>query len=305
MPYPSPVTYPSALLFPGSGVGGLGFTSMVALGDLLLNNVEDDGTAWAVGEFEGWEGSPASTLSLTGRARGHGSTESEAFLAHRTMTINGTVKTSPGNLSYMEDRLNAACSLQPFTLAVVESGRVRHSVARRQDQVMFKSRLGSKTTADFSIQFVAKDPLKYGDLVSLTTALPSESGGLVYPVTYPVTYTGVSVTGVVTVNNPGNAQAPVWLRVDGPIPAGGWTVTHVGKRQSLTFASSLALEAGEFVTVDMEKREVLAQGQAARAGYVTSRGWFSLDPGDNDIAFSAQNYSSTALLTVTTKPAWV
>lgn len=305
MPYPSPVTYPSALLFPGSGVGGLGFTSMVALGDLLLNNVEDDGTAWAVGEFEGWEGSPASTLQLTGRARGHGSTESEAFLSHRTMTINGTVKTSPGNLSYMEDRLNAACSLQPFTLAVVESGRVRHSVARRQDQVMFKSRPGSKTTADFSIQFVAKDPLKYGDLVSLTTALPSESGGLVYPVTYPVTYTGVSVTGVVTVNNPGNAQAPVWLRVDGPIPAGGWTVTHVGKRQSLTFASSLALEAGEFVTVDMEKREVLAQGQAARAGYVTSRGWFSLDPGDNDIAFSAQNYSSTALLTVTTKPAWV
>lgn len=305
MPYPSPVTYPSALLFPGSGVDGLGFTSMVALGDLLLNNVEDDGTAWAVGEFEGWEGSPASTLQLTGRARGNGSTESEAFLGHRTMSISGTVKTADGQLSYMEDRLNAACSLQPFTLAVVESGRVRHSVARRQDQVMFKSRPGSKTTADFSIQFVAKDPLKYGDLVSLTTALPSESGGLVYPVTYPVTYTGVSVTGVVTVNNPGNAQAPVWLRVDGPIPAGGWTVTHVGKRQSLTFATSLALEAGEFVTVDMEKREVLAQGQSARAGYVTSRGWFSLDPGDNDIAFSAQNYSSTALLTVTTKPAWV
>jgi hypothetical protein len=54
----------------------------------------------------------------------------------------------------------------------------------------------------------------------------------------------------------------------------------------------------------MDRREVLAQGQAARAGYVTSRGWFSLDPGPNDIAFSAANYSSTALLTVTTKPSW-
>lgn len=305
MPYPSPITYPSALTFPGVGVGGIGFTSMVALGDLVLNNVESDGTAWAVGEFEGWEGSPGSTSQASQRARGHGSTSSEAFLTHRTMTISGTVKAPYGQLSYMEDRLNAACSLQPFTLAVVESGRVRHSVARRQDQVVFKSRPGSKTTADFSVQFRADDPLKYGDLLSVSTALPSESGGVVYPVAYPLTYTGVSVSGVVRVNNPGNAQAPAWLRVDGPIPAGGWTVTHVGKRQSLTFASSLALEAGEFVTVDMEKREVLAQGMAARAGYVTSRGWFSLDPGDNDIAFTAQNYSSTALLTVTTKPAWV
>lgn len=304
MPYPSPVTYPSALLFPGGGVGGSGFTSMAALGDLVLNAIEDDGTAWAIGEFEGWEGSPQSTLELAKRARGHGSTGSDPFYAHRTMTISGTVKTAYGELSYAEDRLNAACSLAPFQLAVVESGRVRTSVAQRQDGVIFKSRPGSKTTADFSIQFVAKDPHKYGDLVTQSTALPSESGGLIYPATYPVTYTGVSVTGVLRVNNPGNAQAPVWLRVDGPIPAGGWTVTHIGKKQSLTFSTALALEAGEFVTVDMEKREVLAQGQSARAGYVTSRGWFSLDPGDNDIAFSAQNYSSTALLTVATKPTW-
>ena len=104
--------------------------------------------------------------------------------------------------------------------------------------------------------------------------------------------------------NTGNTQAPVWLRIDGPIPAGGWTVTHLGKKQALTFASSLALTSGEFVTVDMDRREVLAQGQAARAGYVTSRGWFSLDPGDNDIAFSASGISLTAQLTVTTKPAW-
>jgi hypothetical protein len=278
---------------------------MVALGDLVLNNLEADGTAWAIGEFEGWEGSPASTVELTKRARGHGSTSSEGFLAHRTMTISGTVKTAYGELSYAEDRLNAACSLAPFQLAVVEAGRIRHAIAKRQDEVSFRSRPGSKTTADFSIQFVAKDPLKYGDLVTQSTPLPfTDEGDTQYPITYPVTYSGTSGTGVVRISNPGNTQAPVWLRVDGPIPLGGWTVTHVGKQQTLTFASALALGAGEFVTVDMERREVLAQGQAPRAGYVTSRGWFSLDPGDNDIAFSAQNYSPTALLTVTTKPAW-
>lgn len=169
---------------------------------------------------------------------------------------------------------------------------------------MFKARPGDGTVADFSIQIVAKDPLKYGDLITATTLLPSSSGGLIRPSTWPRTWTGVSNSGQVVLNNTGNAPAPVWLRIDGPIPAGGWSVTHIRKQQTLTFATSLALAAGEFVTVDMEAREVLAQGQAPRSGYVTGRGWFSLDPGENTIAFSAQNYSATAQLTVTTKPAW-
>jgi hypothetical protein len=54
----------------------------------------------------------------------------------------------------------------------------------------------------------------------------------------------------------------------------------------------------------MDRREVLAQGQAPRSGYVTSRGWFSLDPGVNEIAFSSVNYSETANLSVSTKPSW-
>ena len=309
MPYPSPVTYPSALLYPGvpGGRSARVFPHRIGIGDLVLNNIEPDGTEWTVNPdgFDGWDGSPAPTLKLEQRARGHGATSSESYLTPRTMSVSGVVKTpTPGMLSYARDRLNAACSLGPFLVAVHEHGRVLSAVARRQDVVMFKARRGAGNTADYSIQFVAKDPLKYGDLVTQSTVLPFSSGGLVRPSTWPRTWTGVSGTGVVRVINEGNTQAPVWLRVDGPIPAGGWTATHIGKQKSLTFSSALALAAGEFVTVDMERREILAQGQAARAGYVTSRGWFSLDPGVNDIAFSAQNYSSTASLTVTTKPAW-
>lgn len=305
MPYPSPITYPSGLLFPGAI--SRGFPIRVGIGELVLNNIEADGTEWTINPdgFEGWEGSPSTTLKLEQRVRGHGATGSEPFLTARTMSVSGVVKTTtPELLSYAEDRLNAACTLNPFLLTVNERERVRSAMAQRQDVVLFKARRGAGNTADYSIQFVAKDPLKYGDLESVSTVLPFSSGGLVRPSTWPRTWTGVSGTGVARIRNDGNEQAPVWLRIDGPVPAGGWTVTHIGKNQSLAFATSLALAAGEFVTVDMDRREILAQGQAARAGYVTSRGWFSLDPGDNDIAFSAQNYSPTALLTVTTKPAW-
>ncbi|HEY1155329.1 MAG TPA: hypothetical protein VGE95_03430, partial [Arthrobacter sp.] len=241
--------------------------------------------------------------ALSQRARGNGATSSEGFLKPRVMTLEGVIDAPDAlTLSNAVDALNAAVSLSEFRLLVVEAGRVRHVTARRQDEVLISWLDG--VTARFSIQVVAKDPRKFGDLISVSTRLPFSSGGLVRPSTWPRTWTGVSGTGVVRATNPGNIAAPVWLRIDGPIPAGGWTVTHQGKKQSLTFSTALALGTGEFVTVDMDRREVLAQGQAARSGYVTSRGWFSLDPGDNDIAFTAQNYSSTASLTVTTKPAW-
>jgi len=301
VPYPSPITYPSRLLYPG--VTDREFSlSPIAIGDLLLNAIDDNGTRWVVQKFEGW-GSPASSAQFTQRARGHGSTASEAFYLDRVMVIEGLILTeAPELLSAAIDLLNASVTLEQFTMIVSETGYVRHTLAQRQGEVLI-TRFNNRQ-ARFSIQVVATDPRKFGELISKSTPLPSSSGGATYPLTYPKTYTGVSETGVIQLTNTGNTQAPVWLRVDGPVPAGGWTVTHVGKKQSLTFATSLALTSGEFITVDMDRREVLAQGQAARAGYVTSRGWFSLDPGVNDIAFSAANYSAAAQLTVTTKPAW-
>lgn len=301
MPYPSPITYPSRLLYPGTTEREFSL-SPIAIGDLLLNATDENGTRWVVQKFDGW-GSPASSAVFTQRARGHGSTASEAFYRDRVMVIEGLILTeAPELLSAALDLLNASVTLEQFTMIVSETGYVRHVLAQRQGEVLV-SRFNNRQ-ARFSIQVVAKDPRKFGDLITVSTPLPSSSGGRTYPATYPITYTGSTETGVVRLTNTGNTQAPVWLRVDGPVPAGGWTVTHVGKRQTLTFATSLALTSGEFITVDMDRREVLAQGQAARAGYVTSRGWFSLDPGVNDIAFSAANYSATAQLTVTTKPAW-
>lgn len=302
MPYPSPITYPSPFLFPGFAAGGSG--RQVALNpSFILGQTDGFGVRWSLTTFEGWDGSPSPTLNLTQKARGHGATESESFLTARVMTLGGLIHGA--DIAAIEaafDRLNAAVALEPFEILVLESGRIRSSTVRRQGEVI--PTWHSDKLAEYSILISAKDPRKFGDLITTTTRLPFSEGGLTFPVTFPITFTGSSGSGVVRINNPGNTQAPVWLRIDGPILAGGWTVAHLGKKQSLTFATALALGSGEFVTVDMDKREVLAQGQAARSGYVTSRGWFTLDPGDNDIAFSAANYSPTALLTVTTKPSW-
>lgn len=301
MPYPSPVTYPSPSLYPSLSSDATD-PLWIAFGDFVLGCLDPSGVRFTVDKFDGW-GSTGSTASLVQRVRGHGATSSEGFYRPRTMTVEGLILAPvAGMVSGAVDLLSAAVGLKPFQMLVSEQGRVRNVMARRQDDVQVTYL--SDVAARYSVQVVAGDPRKFGDLVSVSTRLPFSSGGLVRPSTWPRTWSGVSGTGRVSVVNPGNTEAPVWLRIDGPLPAGGWTVTHQAKQASLTFSSALALGVGEFVTVDMDRREVLAQGQAPRSGYVTSRGWFSLDPGVNDIAFSAQNYSSTALLTVATKPSW-
>lgn len=302
MPYPSPITYPSPTLYPGFAAGGEG--RQVALNsDFILGQTDAFGVRWSLTTLDGYDGSPSPTLNLTQRARGHGATGSESFLTARILTMGGLIHgADTAAIEAAFDRLNAAIKLEPFEILVLESGRIRNAMVQRQGEVI--PTWHSDKLAGYSILVSAKDPRKFGDLVTATTRLPFSEGGLIRPSTWPRTWTGVSGTGQVTVNNPGNTQAPVWLRIDGPIPAGGHSITHQGKKQTLTFGTALALGAGEFLTVDMDRREVLAQGQAPRSGYVTSRGWFSLDPGDNVIAFSSANYSNTASLTLTTKPSW-
>lgn len=294
MPAPSPVVVPA-----GFGDNG---PRRVAVNGLVLGDWDGYGVRWKLTRFEGW-GSPAPTLELTQRARAHGATASESFLTARTIELGGTVHApSLAALDDAFDRLSTAAALGEFDLVVSEAGRVRHCRARRAGEVIPKYH--TDVLGEYSIILAAKDPRKYGEQQSVSTVLPSTTGGRTYPITYPTTYTGVTNSGIIQATNEGNEQAPVWLRVDGPIPAGGWSVTHLGSRRQLVFATSLALAAGEFVTVDMERREVLAQGQSARNGWVTSRGWFGLDPGVNEIAFSAADYDPGALLTLSTMSAW-
>lgn len=120
--------------------------------------------------------------------------------------------------------------------------------------------------------------------------------------TVPFQINATTVTGQVNLNNPGNESGPVVLRIDGPCT--GPVVTHVSTGNALVFSSSLVLQDNEFLLIDMDARTALANGQANRADYITSRGWSSFDPGDNTWAFSAARYNSESQLSVAAVPAW-
>lgn len=277
---------------------------LITIGDLQLWGADPDtGVRWFVPKNGlDWSGAAASTLTTKQRPRGHGAWAGAAFLKPKSYSLSGVVA-GPSRAATEDaiDRLIAAAGLDDTVLRVVESGRARYTVVRRDDEVLVSWL--NDTDARWSTGLVAPDSRRFADALTASTALPSTTGGLAVPFTVPFLIDAVTVTGQVSLANPGNIPGPVRLRITGPVT--GPVVTHVSSGRSLVFASSVVLGAGEWIDVDMERREVLANGQASRNGWVTQRGWSQFEPGENTWAFTAVGYHPSSLLTVEAVPAWM
>jgi len=273
--------------------------SYVTVGALNLTSREDSGVEWIMGTFTGW-GAPGGTLTPKQKTRQMGAWGGLSYAKQRTLVAAGVcIAPTPALASDALDRLIDACSLDDTILTVSESGRSRWGTVRRDGDVLIT--WTDACVFEWSIQFVALDPRKFGTPLTASTALPSSSGGLTIPYTIPYTIPAVQVSGQVSIFNAGNETGPVTMRLDGPVV--GPVITHVGSGLRLVFAASATLGVGEWWDIDLEGQSVLANGGPTRAQFITSRQWSGLEPGNNTWAFTAASYSAGALLTVTGTPA--
>lgn len=272
----------------------------ITLGTLSLTGIDDDGVEWTVHELSGW-GATSSTGSFTQKPRGSGAWAGPAFATNREVALNGKLGAPSREAAAAAiDRLISAVSLTDTVLTIDEGAGGRWCTVRQSGEVIVQ--WINDRAVSWSVQVASADWRKFGVTMEGTTALPSTVGGLTVPFTVPFRIDAVSVTGQITLGNPGNEHGPVFLRIDGPCV--GPVVTHVSSGVQLVFSSSLVLGAGEFLLVDAEKRTALANGQSSRSGYITSRGWPMFQPGDNTFAFTAAQFDAASRLTVEAVPAW-
>lgn len=277
---------------------------VITVGDLVLDGMDGAGVRWALPKdgLTGWWGSPAPRMSSSPRPGAHGVVVGQSWLEGKTVGLDIWM-TAPDRARALDAlaRFTAACSLDSTTLRVDDEVSLSTQVVRSDDVLSTWSNLHE---AKFSVQFLAADPRLTKDPLTGSTGLPSSSGGLSIPFTVPFSIDSNVSTGQVSLTNAGNIAGKVQLRIDGPVV--GPIVTHVSSGVQIVFASSLELGEGEWITVDMDRREVLAQGQADRGGWVTGRGWSSFEPGVNVWAFGCQGSSNPdARLTVTAWPSWM
>ena len=275
----------------------------ITLGDLALYGVEPSTSAELIVPQNGldWSSAAGSSLTVEEKRRSDGGWAGDGFREPRDYALT-VVAIGPERAATERvlDMLHAAASLHETPLGVAEDSLTRWTTVRRfsKPEVTWLN----DTAARWSVQLIAPDPRKFGDELSASTGLPSSTGGVTFPLAFPVTFDAVTNSGQVSLTNDGNIAGPVRLRIDGPVT--GPVVTHVGTGRSLIFSTSLVLGEGEFIPVDAERREVLAQGQSSRNGWVTGRGWPLFVPGVNTYSFSAMTHSPGALLTVAGSPAW-
>jgi hypothetical protein len=167
----------------------------------------------------------------------------------------------------------------------------------------------------FSLGLTSLSPYLYGlELVSDTSALPSTSGGFVFPYRFiepqfvvngssvpSWTWSEDTVSGHVALTNTGTAPSPVMIRIDGPVV--NPQVLHVGSGRVIAFNTSLGI--GHYVTINGVTHEILIDGSDPARGRVILREWSQAEPGPNVWAFSASEYSDAARMAVSFYPAYL
>jgi hypothetical protein len=283
-------------------MGTLIAQSYASIGALNLSYRDDNGVLWLLQTLKGL-GATQGTIAPVQKPRSAGAWAGTSYSKARTVVIAGTVDAPTAALaSDALDKLNLAASLDATVFSFTESGRTRFINVRRDGDVL--ESWFSATAFSYSIQFVAVDPRKFATPLTGSTFLPASTGGLVWPETWPEVWSAVTNSGTVSLTNPGNTVGPVVLRVDGPCSGPQITHTSASNVSAVTFSSSLALGVGEWLTINMETRQTLANDQSNRAQYIVSDGWSGFDPGVNVWSFAASAYNAAAKLTVTATPAF-
>jgi hypothetical protein len=259
---------------------------------ITLNGGRDsDGVAITCSSISGW-GSPGSKSQGVPREGEHGSSPApNPKLDARVLNLQGRID-APSRLlrQQAEFNLEAALGLQLFDLTVVD-GIELHTQAQRSGKVDVDD--DTDTACNWTVELTCPDPRRYGESKQLTMNLPSVTGGVQFPIRFPLRFTGTSTTGDNTVVNEGNETAPLTVTFTGPLTTP--KLTNLVTGQWVQYNDVLA--AGEFVVLYLRYPLVaLLQGTALRTGKVSTGGGgiFGIKPGENALSFRSAGGSGTA-----------
>lgn len=283
-------------LAPGSSLGGL----TVQLGGLRLNEVDEAGVYWYCATTDGWD-SPDVRTTVTAREADHGSWMAPVYLAERVITLAGKIMAPDmPSVDTAIAQLKAAAGLTDTVLTVFES-TPRQATVRRSGKPLMQ-RLND-VVVDWSVQVTAPDPRLYATTESAATlGLPSVSGGLTLPVTFPIEFDATVIPGDAAVVNEGSLDARPTIRIDGPVSQPLVVVTGPdGTAVSLLYGGDIA--AGDWLELDTDAHTAYYNGAASRRALV-SGDWPTLPPGQSTVSFRAGAYSPTATCTITYRSAW-
>lgn len=137
-----------------------------------------------------------------------------------------------------------------------------------------------------AIRLEQVDPFTYSNILrSVTASTGTTTGGLSFPMDFPLVFGAGSSGGSQSVNNGGTAPAPWTATITGETPNPKITHVESGRFIELT---GITVASGETLEFDSMERSILLNGTSSRRGLMTpASSWFALQPGVNTIQFSS------------------
>lgn len=237
---------------------------------------------YRVALITGWEDLPAGRVDDQARANAHGSHDAIVYAAARTVTVEGycfSVEERDALLAGLGAAERFTARPTPGVLEVTLAGRTLHAGARLTR--------GSKSLRNWGVghfgwqlEFWCPDPRRYGPVRTGVTALPSDSGGMAFPLfntSGVIDFGGLAVPGQVTLDNDGTADSWPAFEVTGPL-AGGFELIELVTGRRLRWENTVP--AGVAVALDSATGAVTYDGAPGYEGELTARDWWPV-PADS------------------------
>lgn len=268
---------------------GLFLRSDVSIGSLILNTIDEDGVVWICTDIEGWWNHPEPDIRDIPRGWGDGSYDVRGRYQARQLTLNGVFL--PPDSSYVPSARNKLITNTDLVYVgdwlKTDENPTKASYVRLSGRPEINT-VNPRGRTEFSIGLRAPDPLKYewyaGNELGYRSTVISEGSSA-------------------TINNTGNAYAPVVFSITGPL-TGPATIANETTNESITIIESVA--SGAVLEIDTLEHEVSLDGDAVGKRNLIDvlAEWILLAPGNNVITFNDDGGASPTL-TVYYRSAWL
>ena len=191
---------------PVPNITGMQLNADIAIADLVLNTIDEDGTVWVCTEIDGWWTTASPEVPDITRGTEDGSYDISGRYAARQITLSGVfLPQDPSNLYIARDKLvNAINLVRKSAWLRTNENPTRASKVWLVGQPQIQT-VNARGRTEFSIPLRAPDPVKYLWNDTSEDGTISEISG---------------VNDVIRVDNEGNTRVTGYLELTGPLGAG-------------------------------------------------------------------------------------
>lgn len=279
-------------------------TTGVTLGSIFLPayTVPDRdvyGVRWKLTKLDGWDDGWEGTGSVDQKSQADGAWVSPQYSGPRVVHLSGSMEaTSWDAVTRAWDRLLAQLpfrQLAPLLVSTGEGTVAERTALVRQHEKPVLDRVAFRGA--FSLSLLAPDPRKYATTIQTTNlVLPISSGGLSFPITFPISFAVSTTISQATLYNDGNVTTYPVFTITGPCPPA--TIRNLTTSEVRRVVDEVP--AGQTLVIDELNGTAINGGQSRRVLGMP----LGLQPGANEISFSASSYDAGAGLSISWRSAW-